>query len=384
MPDLLIESTRLVGRLIKRRLPTGIDRVCLAYVRHYASVARALVKVGRFETILDKAQSRALFSLLLAPDRDFPRRAAGIFARSAFRGPKRQRCAGSWLLNIGHRGPETPSYAQWLRHKKLRPIFMVHDLVPVTHPEYCRPLERGKHIKRVDTILRTAEGVVTNSHTTLRALTTYAARHGLQMPPAIAAPLAPETFAHEANHRPLSSPYFVMLSTIEPRKNHMMILHVWRRLIERMGSNAPRLVIIGQRGWECENVLDLLDRCDSLRGFVIEERACADAKLVSYLRHAEALLFPSFVEGYGLPLIEALSLGVPAIASDLPVLREIAGDVPDYLDPLDGTGWLQHIESYCGPASELRANQILRMGDFKAPTWAAHFDLFEQLLSRVA
>src|SRR5436305_12196484 len=144
-----------------------------------------------------------------------------------------------------------------------------------------------------------------------------------------------------------------MLSTIEPRKNHWMILQVWRGLVELHGAAAPRLVIVGQRGWECENVLDLLERCESLRGFVLEKPACSDSELVTYLRHAQALLFPSLVEGYGLPLAEALSLGLPAIASDLPVVREIAADIPDHLEPLDALRSLQCIECSCQPGSPL-------------------------------
>jgi glycosyltransferase involved in cell wall biosynthesis len=162
-----------------------------------------------------------------------------------------------------------------------------------------------------------------------------------------------------------------------------MILQIWLRLIEIYGANAPRLVIVGQRGWECENALDLLERCDSLRGFVVEKPVCSDAELVTYLRHAQALLFPSFVEGYGMPLVEALSVGVPAIASDLPVFREIAGDVPEYLDPLDAIGWMKCIEAFAQSENLLRTDQLLRMRNFVAPTWSRHFEELEQLLCKV-
>jgi len=74
---------------------------------------------------------------------------------------------------------------------------------------------------------------------------------------------------------------------------------------------------------------------------------------------------------------------VPAIASDLPVFREIADDIPDYLDPLDAIGWLTCIESYCQHDSALRTDQILRMSKFVPPTWARHFEALEQLLSQV-
>ena len=379
----VIDVTRLAGRLLRRRLPTGIDRVCLAYVKRYADRARAALHRGPFDVILAPAASRELFGMLLKPPQDLLRRITALVATGTVRAWRAPDCAGSLLLNVGHSGPEHLRYADWHRRKGLRPVFMVHDVIPVTHPEYCRAREQERHTRRLDNMLGTAVAVMTNSQATLRALCEYAATRGLRMPPATWAPLAPTTFSAGSEMRPLAEPYFVMLSTIEPRKNHSMILQVWRRLIEQHGMRAPRLVIIGQRGWECENTIDLLERCDSLRGFVVEKPVCCDAELVTYLRHAQALLFPSFVEGYGLPLVEALSLGVPAIASDLPVFREIADDVPEYLDPLDAIGWLRCIESFCQHDSILRTSQILRMSKFVAPTWARHFEILEQLLSQV-
>jgi len=144
----------------------------------------------------------------------------------------------------------------------------------------------------------------------------------------------------------MTAPYFVVLSTIEPRKNHWFLLQMWRRLVETMGDSAPRLVIIGQRGWECENVAYMLERSEKLKGFVFEYSNCTDEELATYLHHAQALLFPSFAEGYGMPLVEALAFGVPVIASDLPVFREVAGEIPEYVDPLDGKRWAELVKEY--------------------------------------
>jgi hypothetical protein len=277
MPQLLIDSTRLVSRLMAGRAPTGIDRVCLAYVRRYAAVSRLVLRRGRLGVVLPRAASQRLFSLLLERGEGLSARVADVVAESdRTRGESIGR-SSRVLLNLGHSGPEQPQYGQWLRRQQLRPIFMVHDLIPLTHPEYCRPAEQARHARRIQTILTTAVGVVTNSHSTLDELSTYAADRGLPMPPAMAAPLASVDLSKETGRRPLDGPYFVVVGTIEPRKNHLLILQVWRRLVERLGEKAPRLVVIGQRGWECENVLDLLERCETLRGFVIglPVRACA-------------------------------------------------------------------------------------------------------------
>ncbi len=171
-----------------------------------------------------------------------------------------------------------------------------------------------------------------------------------------------------------------MLGTIEPRKNHLIILHLWRQLIESLGDDAPRLVIIGQRGWECENVVDLLDRCDALRGIVIEEPRCSDTQLSTWLHHAQALLFPSFAEGYGMPLVEALSVGLPVIANDLPAFREIAADIPEYVDALDGVRWKELVLAYADSNHPQRIAQLERLKHFIVPSWQSHFDQVESLL----
>lgn len=175
-------------------------------------------------------------------------------------------------------------------------------------------------------------------------------------------------------------PTFVILGTIEGRKNHDMLLRVWTRLVERLGSRAPKLLIIGQRGWQAQSVFDRLDRPQDLKGAVIELNRCADEAIARHLSSARALLFPSIIEGYGLPLIEALATQVPAIASDLPVFREIAGDLPDYLDPRDESAWERTILDYASDASPARAAQKRRMQGFAPPTWDQHFAQVEKLL----
>jgi glycosyltransferase involved in cell wall biosynthesis len=133
------------------------------------------------------------------------------------------------------------------------------------------------------------------------------------------------------------------------------------------------LLIIGQRGWECEQVFDLLDRSEVLKGAVTEIGDCDDAALAAYLASARALLFPSLVEGYGLPLVEALRSGTPAIASDLHVFREIGGNVPEYVDPLDGPAWERAILSYADQGSRVRERQMERLAACQLPTWDDHF-----------
>jgi glycosyltransferase involved in cell wall biosynthesis len=383
MRPFLIDVSRLVGRLMKGRLPTGVDRVALAYVQKYGPRSQAFVRDGRFNVVLSEKLSQSLFHLLLNPPLDFKLHAWRLIALGAAAGIRSRDLSGSIFLNIGHSGLEYHRYPDFLRRMKVRPVFMVHDLIPITHPEFCRPGELEKHRIRMLTVLDLARGVITNSQSTLDALSAFAGTQGALLPASTAAFLSPPDLISASELRPADRPYFVVLGTIEPRKNHLLLLNVWKRMIEQMGDQVPLLVVIGQRGWECENVVDLLERCESLHGHVLELSTCSDAKLATWLRNAQALLFPSFVEGFGLPLVEALACGTPVIASNLAVFREIAGDIPDYIDPLDGIGWITLIREYSIENSNRRTAQKSRMASYIAPTWDNHFKQVDALLEQV-
>jgi glycosyltransferase involved in cell wall biosynthesis len=144
---------------------------------------------------------------------------------------------------------------------------------------------------------------------------------------------------------------------------------------------VPHLVLIGQRGWEAEAAIDMLDRCPALRGVVIEHNTLSDSAMAVLVRGARALLLPSFAEGFGFPIIEALALGTPVLASDIAALRETGGAVPEYLDPLDGPGWAAAIDDYARPGSPRRAVQLDRLSRWQAPSWAAHFAAVDRLLA---
>ncbi|HJV25568.1 MAG TPA: glycosyltransferase family 1 protein [Aromatoleum sp.] len=378
---MLIDVTRLADRMLQGRLPTGVDRVSLAYLRHFHHRAHALVRFAGRWIELGAGDSRSVFDALLSPMRDRSARIRRCVGRGyAFSWRRRH---GSLILNTGHSGLDNAGYPHEIRRRTLRPVFFLHDLIPITHPEYCRPGEADKHHRRLEAMLSVGHGLIVNSKATADELDGYAHDRGLQVPPCVVASLAPGELPRTAAPRPLQEPYFVVLGTIEPRKNHLLLLHLWRELVDLLGDKAPRLVVIGQRGWECEQIVDLLDRCEALRGFVVERPACTDAELAAWLQHARALLFPSFVEGFGMPLVEALMLGVPVIASDLGVFREIAADIPDYLDPIDGLGWKRLILDYAQPDSAPRLAQCERMEGFAPPTWEQHFEVVDELMKEL-
>lgn len=377
--ELIIDVTRALDRALQGRLPTGVDRVGQEYIRRYGAQALALVRFAGRWVVLGHGASQEVFGALLDPAAlnagRMRRLVAGAYLFN-WRVPAR----GCLLLNMGHSGLDDARYGAHVRRCGWRGLYFLHDLIPLTHPEYCRPGEADKHRQRLLTMLGSGSGVLVNSQATAQELERFARQEGLPVPALAVAPLAPGRMALAASARPLDGPYFVMLGTIEPRKNHLLLLQLWRDWALHLGAATPRLVVIGQRGWECEQVLDMLERCPALQGVVLELARCSDAELATWLAHAQALLFPSFAEGFGMPLVEALCMGVPVLASDLAAFREVAGDVPEYLSPLDGLGWMQAVEHYAQPDAERRRAQLERMQSWQAPTWEAHFEEADALL----
>ena len=379
---LLLDVTRLIWRRWKARYPTGIDRVALAYLNHFGPRSQAVVQHDRFRRILDAKASQELFALLNAPGHSFKTALVTGVLRNLTHLHDEGR--GRLYLNIGHTGLNSSGFSNWVRNADVRPIYFVHDLIPITHPRFARADEDARHRERMLTVLTTAAGVIANSQVTLDELAGFAATEDLPMPPAVVAWLGTDPLPIGSADDPPARPTFVTVGTIEARKNHLLLLDVWSRLAESLGDQTPRLLIIGQRGWEADEVFERLDKDETLHGHVVELSRCSDDELARHISSARALLFPSFVEGYGLPLIEALDAGVPVIASDLPVFRELCGTIPTYLDPADKAGWEAAILDYAEADSAARTAQIERLRGFVAPDWKQHFAIVEAWLEELA
>ena len=395
----LFDATRLLSR-IDRGAPTGIDRVCLAYAEHL---------LGRRDLAVTPVRSRK-DQLSAVDPRWFAETVAGLRARwagepgpteietrllAALTAPRRSRSVAgaeagdreartrrglSQLLrlrplpdpprhaayiNVGHTGLDSPRILEDLSARGVARVVMVHDLIPITHPEYCRPGEGARHRARVRTALRHASHIVVNSTATGAELAAFAAREGLTSPPVQVAHLGLEPLFLTPGWQPAPAPYFVHVGTLEGRKNLAFLLSVWRRLDERMGAAAPRLALIGRHGWENEAVLDHLHRSPNLQGLVHQVSELPDGGLARLLAGARGLVAPSSVEGFDLPVAEALGLGVPVIASDIPVHRELAPRAR-LIDPLDGPGWMEAVESL--------TTKPPRRTPASPRTWAGHFE----------
>jgi glycosyltransferase involved in cell wall biosynthesis len=379
---ILIDVSRLIWRSWRGNRPTGVDRVCRAYVQRFHTQSLAVVQRGGRHWVLNSKYSELLFELFTSGLNNFRSRflrlSASAFSTARQR-PPRDRML---YLNIGHTGLDEPSLPKWIARNRLRAVYLVHDLIPLLHPEYCRPGEEAKHRLRMENVLKSAHGLIGNSQATIDDLAFFAAANGLPMPPAVAAWIAGSQIPTSVTAKSFDRPHFITVGTIEGRKNHSLLLHIWKRLVRQYGLDAPLLVIVGQRGWEASHALAMLDRAVDLKDHVMELGDCGDVELASLIAGARALLMPSFAEGFGMPVAEALQLGTPVIATDLPVYREFAGTIPTYLDAIDGAGWMSAIVDFTGDSLE-RKRQLQAMQGYTVPDWKSHFDKVQEWLAAI-
>lgn len=381
--------------------PSGIDRVEFAHALHWRSLPERDVTFvmrtawGRLAAIPHADALRWLESVErhLAPGTGHREpalrgRSLAVMTRHAvgrgFRALRERLRArpDSVFLTVSCATLHHPASIAALRTRGCGVAALVHDLIPLTHPDCFAPGESLTHERRMEAVARLADAALTVTAAVADDLRAWAAGRGLPLPPVTVAhpglglqPGGPHT------HAAGSPPYFLMLGSLEPRKNHRLMLDVWRTLAGRPG--APRLVVVGRKPARPHFAVEALER-GAFGGLVEDRGRLPDAEVAALLAGARALLFPSLAEGFGIPLAEALAQGVPALASDIPAFREVGGDAPEFLDPLDGPGWRQAVLDYAADGSPRRAAQLARMAGWRAPSWDAHFATVRHVLEAVA
>jgi glycosyltransferase involved in cell wall biosynthesis len=218
-------------------------------------------------------------------------------------------------------------------------IYTIHDLVPLLRPELTLDNPR-RHRRLCEAVVARADHILTVSEDTRsqvisvlgaapERVTNVYQSHGIHEAEIAAAELAMPAVCKELGLK--ARDYFLFLGAIEPKKNVPRLLKGYLA----SGSKTP-LILVGAPGWDVSRQLAPLER------FGPEQRAQvrllgyqARATVLALIRGAKATLFPSLVEGFGLPAVESMALGTPVLASRVGGLVEVTGKAAVIIDPLD-------------------------------------------------
>jgi glycosyltransferase involved in cell wall biosynthesis len=214
-----------------------------------------------------------------------------------------------------------PTFRGPLREAGLPTVVTVHDLAVLREPSWFPAWSRNYGRTLMPRAVRNADRVICVSRATARdavGLLEVPYRKLRVIPNAIE-----PVFSSRPGPAPLDPPYLLCVGTPEPRKNLPALLEAFT-LVRRAGRRV-RLALVGADGWG-----DV--RVGSTEGVVAFGRV-DDTELRDLYAHAEALVLPSLWEGFGLPVAEALATGCRVACSDIPALREVAGEDATYFDP---------------------------------------------------
>ncbi|SON56949.1 glycosyltransferase, family [Hartmannibacter diazotrophicus] len=260
---------------------------------------------------------------------------------------------GAAYVNIGQIGMAHPFFLRWLEDRPdVRSVMMLHDTIPIDYPELCVPMGVRAHARMIELTARHANGLIVTTEAAHKTIDTALRKSGRHVIDTLRLPLpAPDIFTRP--HKPHAAlaalpPYFLVCGAVERRKNFGLLFKVWQQLGRKLGNRLPYLVVVGSPQYGSADILQQLREDPVLRRHVIVASGLPTPDLKTLMAHARALLMPSLAEGYGLPIVEALSLGTPVIASNLAVHAEItaeANGAATLLDPHDVEAWVSEIVS---------------------------------------
>ncbi len=216
---------------------------------------------------------------------------------------------------------------------------VIHDIIPLTHPQFFAPPMVAEFRAAFERLLGLSGGLLAVSAATEQRLREYLRTHqggrlaGLPLAHAYSgsdlgagtpfdSPPRPELQALE------SAEYFLMVGTLEPRKGQLTVLDAFEALWP--AGEKARLVLAGRIGWRFAEIVGRIEHSPFRGTRLMALHDATDAELDWLYRHAAAVILASHEEGFGLPLVEAMHHGLPVLASDIPVFREVGGDYPLY------------------------------------------------------
>ena len=271
---------------------------------------------------------------------------------------------GAMLIKLRNQGVITATY--------------IYDLIPITHPQYVLNSTRAEVAERFIDVLVVCDFFLTISEFVAKELRELLKNELNTEKPVRAVPLAhalPKVargLVRATGPKAKNAPekYVLCVCTLEGRKNHLLLFDVWSRLIRKHGSvRVPGLVLVGKWGWKIEEFQSVCEKENFLDQLILIRTNVSDEELTGLYDNALFTVFPSFVEGWGLPVGESLAFGRPCAASNASSIPEVGGEFAEYFDPNDKFGAFTKIERMIFDDGHRKALEERIHREFKPRTW---------------
>lgn len=353
LPNLLIDVTDLIWHMDRYENMTGIPRVGAELIEAifqyglYDLGKITFVTVAYHAHIFEKVSTASFMTLLdCYKKKNNPRmvkKEDNLFHIEHYLEfipfkPDKQFLAKSVMLAPGSSVWGIQHYFSLIRQfgkKGMKFIPLFHDMIPLTEPELTPPEMNNIFNMFIRKALRAAAHILTVSRHCAQDIADYAREIGYACPPLTAIGNGGNTCLESGDELLFAEPYVLSVGTIERRKNHLLLARVWKKLLAKYGDKTPLLVLVGKFGRDIKALLDLLKESDFLGQKVKILNNVSDSGLDSLYKNCLFTAYPSYYEGWGLPVSESLAYGKACLCSSASALPEAGGDFCVYFNPHD-------------------------------------------------
>jgi len=280
-----------------------------------------------------------------------------------------------------------------LKIKGVKIVFLVYDLLPIEFPQYFPPGAFELHTNWVKIVLKISDLIICISESTAKSLRNFAEQEGLMRESLKIKILHLGSDMQKAKHKEgltfeemnlfnkiSKNFYFLMVSTLEPRKGHYQTIKAFEILWNK--GYELNLIIVGRQGWMVEDLINYIKKHKELNQRLFWLGHVSDDLLERLYRGALATIMASEGEGFGLAIIESAHYGTPVIARDLPVFREVAQEgafyFPNTRDPKDLALFLEKWLSL------YQENKHPKPQGIRPFTWKEHTEKLKEILLELA
>jgi glycosyltransferase involved in cell wall biosynthesis len=343
-----------------------------------APARSALKKVARrVRPFLQRIAARVQGKMVSNPSSGPPRSA-----------PPCHRFTAEDLLICPGAGWSVPAASEICWHRKrqmgFRTAYVLYDTIPIKFPHCYGPGFSQHYANWMANTLWASDLILAISQHTRRDVLEFAEKYAVPCPPIevvrLGENLDPSVTSAEPVPQLKGEPFVLSIGTIEFRKNHLLLYHVWRQLVERHGAKVPKLAIVGGLGWAVNDLTYLLQADPAARSRIVVLQDISDAQLCTLYRDCLFTLYPSHYEGWGLPIAESLSFGKYCICSNTSSMPEIGGELVGQHDPSDGKTCRELVErALFDPAYRAGCERRIRR-QYRRTSWTDCAGQFEDLI----
>lgn len=271
------------------------------------------------------------------------------------------------------------------KQSKFKLVHMVHDMIPTVYPNFvveALPKAFNDYKRR---IFSAADGLVTNSESSKKDALAFMKVHNISACPIRVFRIGEDPLVEnkktESVKELVGKPFLLSVGTIEGRKNHALLYYAYKHAAAE-GIDLPPIVIAGRNGWLTEDIRYILRNDPDTKDKILIRNDISDAQLGWLYANCLFTIYPSFYEGWGMPIAESLAYGKLCLASNTSSMVEIAGKLIEYFAPSDPVGCLRLIEKYLDDAIRSKKESEISQ-QYKPASWDTTYLVVQDFLQKI-